>query len=345
MQLAVNPLVDCVFKALLGSEDNKPLLIHFLNAVLKLQEKEQITDVDILNPYNEREFEDDKLSIVDIKALDQSGVRYQVEIQLNIGRSLANRIVYTWAEVFGQQLLEGQQYSRLKPAVSIWILANNLVSEEDSSAYHHCFLFYDPRHKVALSDCAAIHTLELNKWQKLDIKSDLDVWSWFFLNAENLDPDNPPTFLQSAMMRRAMDTLKHFKDERERTRYKARLDSWRAVSSLQQDLADEKAENIAYAQAVKDEAQAARDEVQAARDEVQSARDEVQSARDEVQSAKDEVQSAKDEVQSARDEVQAAKDEALTARKEKGRVEFEASRRERLLLDKLEEAGVDLSEL
>jgi len=35
MKHKINPTVDCVFKAILGSEENKNLLIHFLNAVLE----------------------------------------------------------------------------------------------------------------------------------------------------------------------------------------------------------------------------------------------------------------------------------------------------------------------
>ena len=34
MQHPIDPKIDCVFKALLGSEGNRRLLIHFLNAVL-----------------------------------------------------------------------------------------------------------------------------------------------------------------------------------------------------------------------------------------------------------------------------------------------------------------------
>ncbi len=36
----------------------------------------------LLNPYNEREFIGDKLTIVDVKAIDESGKMYQIEIQL-----------------------------------------------------------------------------------------------------------------------------------------------------------------------------------------------------------------------------------------------------------------------
>jgi len=70
----IKPTIDCVFKTILGSEKNKNLLIHFLNAALKFKDSNKITDVIILNPYNEREFIGDKLSIVDIKAKCQSAL-------------------------------------------------------------------------------------------------------------------------------------------------------------------------------------------------------------------------------------------------------------------------------
>ncbi len=50
----INPLIDCVFKALLGNEKHKTLLIDFLNAILEKEENEPIVSVTILNPYNEQ---------------------------------------------------------------------------------------------------------------------------------------------------------------------------------------------------------------------------------------------------------------------------------------------------
>ena len=73
MKHRIDPKIDCVFKALLGSDDNRNLLVHFLNAVLAKELKAPVDDVEILNPYNEKEFPDDKLSIVDVKAKDTEG--------------------------------------------------------------------------------------------------------------------------------------------------------------------------------------------------------------------------------------------------------------------------------
>jgi predicted transposase/invertase (TIGR01784 family) len=60
--------------------------------------------VDILNPYNDKEFLTDKLSIVDVKAKDSAGNLYQVEIQLSHYKHLPARIVYNWADIYSQQL-------------------------------------------------------------------------------------------------------------------------------------------------------------------------------------------------------------------------------------------------
>jgi predicted transposase/invertase (TIGR01784 family) len=70
MKHSIDPKIDCVFKSILGNESNRNLLLHFLNAVLASELKSQITYIEILNPYNEKEHLDDKLSIVDVKAKD-----------------------------------------------------------------------------------------------------------------------------------------------------------------------------------------------------------------------------------------------------------------------------------
>ncbi|MCP5124589.1 MAG: PD-(D/E)XK nuclease family transposase [Gammaproteobacteria bacterium] len=64
MKHSIDQKIDCVFKALLGTECNRRLLIHFLNAILAGEFATSIVEVEILNPYNEQEFLDDKLSIV-----------------------------------------------------------------------------------------------------------------------------------------------------------------------------------------------------------------------------------------------------------------------------------------
>jgi predicted transposase/invertase (TIGR01784 family) len=46
----LNPKVDFAFKKLFGSEENKDLLISFINAILP--EEKQVKSVELKNPYN-----------------------------------------------------------------------------------------------------------------------------------------------------------------------------------------------------------------------------------------------------------------------------------------------------
>jgi hypothetical protein len=89
------PKIDCVFKALLGAEENRNLLIHFLNAILGPDLQDPVTQVLILNPYNHRKFLSDKLNIVDIKAHDDRARRFQIDIQLLTYAALLGRVLYT----------------------------------------------------------------------------------------------------------------------------------------------------------------------------------------------------------------------------------------------------------
>ena len=148
MDHPIDPKTDCVFKALLGAEDNRDLLIHFLNAILGADLPSPVTQVDILNPYNEREFVTDKLSIVDVKARDDHARLYQAEIQLVNHRDLPARILYTWADLYSQQLQSGQDYDALQPTYSIWLLGEDLLRGDP--CYAHRYRLRDERDRCLL---------------------------------------------------------------------------------------------------------------------------------------------------------------------------------------------------
>ncbi|NRB38086.1 MAG: Rpn family recombination-promoting nuclease/putative transposase [Pseudomonadales bacterium] len=235
MKHRINPQVDCVFKAILGSNENTVALLDFLNAILA--PKENIEQVEIINPYNEREFISDKLTIGGIKAQDAAGHQYQIEIQLAIPTHLPQRILYTWADIYAAQLQQGDDFKSLTPLISIWILANNLFN--DSPSYHHQFQFLDRENRLTLSDHCAIHILELNKWHLGKTLKPEEHWLYFFKEAKNWDA--LPASLNTAAMRQAMTTLKKFSDkEREYHRYQSRQNALREQTSMQSSIEEVK---------------------------------------------------------------------------------------------------------
>jgi predicted transposase/invertase (TIGR01784 family) len=88
----ITPRVDIAFKKLFGVEENKDLLISLINSIV--MEEDQVSDVDIMNPYNPRNFKKDKLSILDIKAKCRNGKRYNIEIQINDEADYDKRALY-----------------------------------------------------------------------------------------------------------------------------------------------------------------------------------------------------------------------------------------------------------
>jgi predicted transposase/invertase (TIGR01784 family) len=240
MKHHIDPKIDCVFKALLGSEENRNLLIHFLNAVLNKDLSVPIVWVDILNPYNDKEFIDDKLSVVDVKAKDSQERIYQVEIQMSMYRNLPERVVYNWADIYSQQLQSGHDYHKLMPTYSIWLMAENVVKGDNN--YVHEYKLRDVNGNL-LTDHGGIWILELNKFNDKAIESDKQTWLKFFKEGEALDEEKLPGWMNTDEMRQAMGTLKLFSEkEKNYHAYQARQNFLREQRTIQWEMGQSKQE-------------------------------------------------------------------------------------------------------
>ena len=129
MILGIDPKVDYAFKYLLGRDSTRTILIDVLNKVLEPPAGQQIQDIELLNPFNLQEALDDKLSILDIKARDQSGRQFNVEMQMLAYPHYEKRVVYYWSKFHQQQLHEGDDYLVLRPTISISFLNHVLFPQ------------------------------------------------------------------------------------------------------------------------------------------------------------------------------------------------------------------------
>ena len=286
MRHPIDPKIDCVFKALLGAEDNRDLLVHFLNAILGPDLPRPIAQVEILNPYNEREFLTDKLSIVDVKARDDRDRLYQVEIQLLTHKDLPARILYAWTDLYSQQLQSGQGYGTLRPTYAIWLLGEDLLS--GTPDYAHRYRLRDD-HGRALLDHGGIYLLELNKFAAERVETEQERWLKFFRDGERLDDTELPVWMQTAEMRQAMSTLKAFSEkERAYHAYQARQNYLREQQSIRSELEDARAARAAAVQEKEAALQAQEAERQAKEAALQAQKAALQ-ARETERQAKDEA--------------------------------------------------------
>ena len=95
---------DIAFRKIFGNENKKIILISFLNAIMKLKEKDVIVDVEILNPYQLPIIKNLKASIIDVKARDKKGKTYIIEIQVAEPDGLDKRLLYYASKEYAQQI-------------------------------------------------------------------------------------------------------------------------------------------------------------------------------------------------------------------------------------------------
>lgn len=112
---------DIAFRKIFGNENKKIILISFLNAVMKLKDKDAIVDVEILNPYQLPIIKNLKASIIDVKARDKKGKTYIIEMQVAEPDGLDKRLLYYASKEYSQQIESGELYTKLKPVIFIGI--------------------------------------------------------------------------------------------------------------------------------------------------------------------------------------------------------------------------------
>ncbi len=308
MRHPIDPKIDCVFKALLGSEANRALLIHFLNATLGQDLASPLTEVDILNPYNEREFLDDKLSIVDVKARDQAGRLYQIELQLLNLPELPARMLYGWTDLYSSQLQDGESYDRLQPTYAIWLLGQTL--RPGLSEWFHRFRLRDDQGRELL-DHGGLYLLELSKFATETVVTELDRWLKFFIEAPRFDASHLPEWMQTKEMQQAMSTLKAFSEkERAYHAYQSRQNYLRQQMSIQRHLDALQAE-AQQAQAEKEQAQWLAEQERAAKEQEQAAKEQERAAKEQERAAKEQERAAKEQAQRLAEQERIAKEAAF----------------------------------
>ena len=167
------PTLDFVFKLLFGDVNNHEILIGFLKTVLDLPEKEFVS-IEIIDPHLRRQFEEDKLSILDVRVKTKSGNHLDIEMQVASEKNMRERIELYNAKMLSEQVKSGDYYYEVKRAISI-IITNFVLIPEDNT-YRHSYLRYDPINQALFSDLTAIHILELPKMPA--ISDDTKLWDW-----------------------------------------------------------------------------------------------------------------------------------------------------------------------
>lgn len=241
MRRLIDLKIDYAFKLIFGKQGNEPILIAFLNATLKLPPENQITTVTLLNPELNKEYNHDKKSVMDIRAVTNEGIHVNIEIQLANKHDMERRTLYYWAKMYTLQMREGMSYQELANTITINILDFNYINQTRN--YHSVFRLFEKEEGFELTEALEIHFIELSKllvkWRERQVSPWEDVLvRWLFLLEGSEDEEIFKTLeeiaVQDPVLNQAMEEWeKSSEDPKIREEYfdrrKAVLDEMAAV--------------------------------------------------------------------------------------------------------------------
>ena len=182
---------DIAFRKIFGNENRKESLISFLNAILDFHNDQKITQVTILNPYQLPKLKGGKVTIIDVKATDQAGRTYIIEMQVGDLDGFEKRVLYYSSKSYSDQIKRADFYRQLRPVIFIGVLDFEHTTNKN----------YISRSQVrdietgeqTIKDME-FNFIELPKFKKelKDLKTLTEKWVYFIKNVENLKivPDN-----------------------------------------------------------------------------------------------------------------------------------------------------------
>lgn len=177
---------DVAFRKIFGNEHKKVILISILNAVLGLEGQDRVRDVKLLNPYQLPRLVGEKSSIIDVKATDEKGATFIVEMQVAEPAGFDKRVLYYSSKDYVGQINSGDDYTLLRPVYFIGILNFNYFTGDDYLSSHS--IIDEATGQNAFKDLK-FRFIELKKFNKKEheLKSIVDKWTFFIKYAEDLE--------------------------------------------------------------------------------------------------------------------------------------------------------------
>ena len=134
--------------------------MEILNIILERKD-DPIKSIVLKNPIDTAEREDEKETIMDIRAETSSGEELDIEMQSGNLRVYPDRVLFYGGRLVNSSLQQGFKYDKMKKSIVVSIINGILFAELDS-----CHSIFDVRERETgfpLSDRLEFHFLELGK--------------------------------------------------------------------------------------------------------------------------------------------------------------------------------------
>ncbi|HNL07431.1 MAG TPA: Rpn family recombination-promoting nuclease/putative transposase, partial [Chitinophagales bacterium] len=142
--------------------------------------------VTIIDPYLLPRLKGEKASILDVRATDQRGRQFIVEMQVADKKGFDKRVQFYTSRDYSMQIDRGEDYPKLKPTYFIGILNFSIGFGKNYLSKHYSI--EEETGQCVLSDIQH-RFIQLTKFKKKrhELASLVDKWTFFIKNAGNLD--------------------------------------------------------------------------------------------------------------------------------------------------------------
>lgn len=210
------PIVDFCFKELMRNEKaRKGLIAAFINI-----RPEEILETVLLNTNLRKEFQEEKLGILDVRVLMHDKSQIDLEMQVLAFPFWEERTLFYICKMYAEQIERGEDYDVLAKCIHISIL--NFPFLKDTQEYYSCFHLRDDKNGNIYSDKLEFHVLELPKI-KPDQEPESELVQWGkFLNGKR-EEDFKAMAEKNEYIHEAYEILKRMSaDKEKRLEYETR---------------------------------------------------------------------------------------------------------------------------
>lgn len=236
----LNPFTDFGFKKLFGSEVNKDLLIHFLNAVLP--KEAEITHLKYLKSEHLGHARLDRRVIYDLYCENQAGEKFIVELQKARQKYFKERTIFYSTFPLQEQAQTGEWNFNLKAVYTVSILDfliedNSKVAKkqkmEDEEEVKAIVKLVNVKTKKIFYNKLTYVYIQIPLFNKTEEELETLEDKWFYV-IQNLQKfKNRPTALQERIFDKVFQTaeLAQF-DKKQRMAYEDSLKYYRDVKNV-----------------------------------------------------------------------------------------------------------------
>ena len=166
--------VDYAFKITLTKGDSR-LLISLLNAIFANKNIPRvIKSLEIKDPHLKKESDEDKLSILDIRARLDDGTMVLIEMHMYGLDELKPKTIRSWARTFGKDLEAGDSYLEQPPTIAIAFTDGQVKSTEDvtqskadHSKIHKLCMIMDCEDSTIFTNAMELHYINMKAFAKV----------------------------------------------------------------------------------------------------------------------------------------------------------------------------------